>query len=241
MSRAKAIVKRGTPIFAQRAYRSMWGRWDRNDLLLNADAMPGPMVDIFNSIRDVPGYFTYDDCVAFTLALGIQTAAGLHGDIFEIGSYRGRSTAVLAKQLRPGERLFVCDTFENPDPATGGYPDKPSPSRLMAHLRDAVPELTDDQIEIIEGYSTAIAFAPGQRFRFIHIDGGHQYDVARSDLDLAVRHLLTGGLIVLDDYHHPWYPDVTVLRTNSWPNGRTCGLSLMLTGTVTLAGSCTCA
>ncbi len=58
----------------------------------------GPLItDIFEPLKDIPGWFNVDDCGHFYLTLSLQSVWSIKGDLLEIGSYHGRSTAVMAK------------------------------------------------------------------------------------------------------------------------------------------------
>lgn len=193
------------PTTVHRAYRAYRGRWHRTDpLLFGTDARRGPLVSLYDEIKTLPGYFTYDDVVAFTLLLQVQTASGVSGDLLEIGSYHGRSTAVIGRVVQPGERLIVCDTFEQPAEET--YPDPPSVEGLRRTLARLAPDLR--HVDIHASRSDQLDL-DGAVLRFAHIDGGHSYNVALHDLRLAASHLAPGGIIAVDDYQHPEWQDVT--------------------------------
>lgn len=200
------IIKQAMPPRAMRAYRGARGRWDRNDPLFDVDARPGPLAQLYESIRGLPGYFTYDDAVAFTLVLSTQATAGVQGDVLEIGSYHGRSTVFIARCVRPAERLIVCDTFEAATEDT--YPEPPSPEALTAALGRFAPELPAGSLDIRQARSDALDLS-GVSLRFAHIDGGHTHDVALHDLRLVAEHLAPGGVVAVDDYVHPVWREVT--------------------------------
>jgi len=188
-----------------RAYRAYCGRYNRNDpLLFGMKARPGPLVSLYDEIKALPGYFTYDDVVAFTLLLHIQSISGVTGDLLEIGSYHGRSTAVIARCVRPGERLIVCDTFDRPVEET--YPDPANPEALRQTLARLAPDL--QQVDIRASRSDELDL-DGVVLRFAHIDGGHSHDVALHDLRFTASHLAPDGIIAVDDYQHPDWQDVT--------------------------------
>ncbi|NBB91743.1 MAG: hypothetical protein GVY32_01070 [Gammaproteobacteria bacterium] len=168
---------------------------------------PGPMIEIFETIKPIPGWFNVDDCSHFSLLLAQQSLLGLEGDLLEIGSYHGRSTALLAACLEDGERLVVCDAFESE--TEDSYAERPSPETLLRNIRRVAPALDADRVEIHECFSNDLRLDPERRFRFIHIDGGHSREQALFDLELCSRHVLSGGTIVMDDYHHPAWPGVT--------------------------------
>ena len=156
-------------------------------------------------IRSIPGWFTTDDCSHFALVLSMQSFLGIRGDS-EIGTYHGRSACALAYFKRPGERVLLCDVFDTTDDQ---YNDPATPDQVRTNLEQVVPGLRRDEIEIFVGRSESIAFQPGQRFRFVHVDGGHSRAVALRDIKIADQHLARGGVIVIDDYHLSMFPEVT--------------------------------
>jgi predicted O-methyltransferase YrrM len=182
------------------------GRLNPNSTTFARDARPGPVALAFNRVKAVPGWFTYDDAAHFTLVLRMQTAAGIRGDILEIGPYHGRSTAILAGALVEGERLTAVDPFQSGEVYVAN---PPTPERLLSNVTAANPGLKADAVEIIAAYSTELELADDRRFRFVHIDGSHERDVVLHDLTMTERHLLPGGVVVLDDYDHPDWPGVT--------------------------------
>lgn len=171
------------------------------------EAKPGPLATgLFARIKSIPGWFTYDDCVHFHLVLSMQSYLGVKGDMLEIGSYHGRSTACMAAYLQPGERLVVCDAFEQP--TDDAYHDKPSPTRLRHNLLLVNPDLDWAQVDVRVGLSSELELGKA-RFRFIHIDGGHSREVALADMRLCAAHLAPQGVMVMDDYENRYWPGVT--------------------------------
>lgn len=169
---------------------------------------PGPLLtEVTPRILPIPGWFNGDDLVHFWLVLEMQAAAGLTGDLLEIGCFHGRSAAVLAMQLRAGERLILCDAFNLPQ--AEAYGDAPTPERVRRNLLRAVPEIDGSRVEIIPCLSRDLRLPADLRLRFAHVDGGHSREEALGDLRLCARHLLPGGILVLDDYRHPSYPGVS--------------------------------
>jgi len=180
---------------------------NRNTIPLPGNAVYSPLTDIFLRIREIPGWFTLDDCAHFAMALGMQRAFGIKGDILEIGCYHGRSTAVLGSFLDKGERLHVCDIFEGGDKDV--YGECPTPETVVANIQKVTPGLKSEALKVIKGDSSKLRLFPGDRFRFVHVDGGHSYKVCLSDLRVCVDHVVDGGIIVVDDYMHPDWQEVT--------------------------------
>lgn len=160
----------------------------------------------YRGVVGIDGWGGYDDLAAYSLILGTQSAAGISGDILEIGCYFGRSACMLALNLQAAETLVLCDLFEGmpEDP----YPSAPTEAAVRRNLARVVPSLGDDRIQLLKGDTKRIDLG-SRLFRFIHVDGGHDYKSALSDLQLAERHLGPGGVVALDDYAYRGWPEVT--------------------------------
>jgi hypothetical protein len=191
----------------RRGYRAATRTQLNDELMTSRGARFSGLASSFITASRIPGYFTYDDALVFTTILKMQSSFLLRGDLFEIGTYQGRSAAFLAMCLQPGERLVVNDAFQTETYDT--YIDRPSPQTLLKNVRSVVPDLDEDRIRIIEGLSTEITIADDQRFRFAHVDGGHSYETALSDLLLCAEHMVPGGIIAVDDYENYAWPEVT--------------------------------
>lgn len=171
-------------------------------------AKPGFLTgDVISRFSEIKGYFNEDDCMHFYLLLRMQSELGLRGDILEIGSYFGRSTALLVYCLKPGERLVVCDSFRNP--TEDHYSEKPTEQDLLDNIRKVNPSFNSGVLEIHSCLSTDLRLNPSDKFKFIHIDGGHSHEIASNDLNIAHAHVTNNGIIAVDDYEHEDWPGVT--------------------------------
>lgn len=169
----------------------------------------GPLLTkVFARIKDIPGAFNVDDTAHFHLVLAMQTHFGFHGDLLEIGSSHGRSTAAMVHGLEEeqGEQIHVCDAFERD--TEDRYASKPSVCELINNLRKVKPGLREMSVVIHDCLSNELVLPGNQRFRFIHIDGGHSRDQTLFDLNLCKKHLQPKGIMVVDDYCHPDWPGV---------------------------------
>ncbi len=167
----------------------------------------GNVSRLFQAVDPVPGWFNLDDASHFWLVLRMQSALGVTGDLLEIGSYHGRSTAFMAACLEAGERLVVCDAFEAD--TEDEYRDKPSAMTLRANVARVRPDV-DDRVVVHECLSSDLTLGTDESFRFVHVDGGHTADAVHGDLELVAPSLLPGGVIAVDDYHHPLWSEVHV-------------------------------
>ena len=156
--------------------------------------------------RQVKGFANGDDAMHFSMVLAHQSALGVKGDIFEIGTYFGKSTMVLAYHLVDGESLRVCDAFELD--TVDRYADKPTISDLLGAIRVSVPDFDEAHLVVHNCLSKDLVLPSEARFRFAHIDGGHSREEALGDLRLTAPHMIAGGVIAVDDYDHPKWPGV---------------------------------
>lgn len=162
--------------------------------------------EIFARASHIKGWFNLDDCAHFLLVLRQQSLLGMEGDIFEIGSYHGRSTAIMATALKPSEKVVICDAFEAD--TEDFYQDKPTEEFVIDNIMGVARNISRDQIELHKCLSNEISLTPGRKFRFLHIDGGHSEEQAYLDLVLCAKHAMKNAIIVMDDYGHPTFPGV---------------------------------
>jgi predicted O-methyltransferase YrrM len=166
----------------------------------------GPLVTaVAPRLETIPGWFHLDDMAHFSLVLGTQRASGVRGDILEIGCYFGRSAALLAMHLQPGEHLYLIDVF---DLASDESYTAPSVATVRENLYRTVPTLAPDAVTLIRCDSRAVTLPADLQLRFVHIDGGHAAETVYADLKLCTPHLLIGGIVAIDDYAHPALPGV---------------------------------
>ncbi len=140
---------------------------------------------------DVPGWLTDEEgaCLA-------RLARGL--DVLEIGSYCGRSTIWLASTARV---VHAVDTFDGRATPTPGNTFGTFDAALRKHgVRDKVEAWIGTSEHIVPTI-------PGVHLAFI--DGGHDYESVKRDIDLACDALLPGGLLAFHDYMRPQDPGVT--------------------------------
>lgn len=183
---------------------------------LDADTQPRAetvfMLDRYPEITNLTidtGPFSYgrsnqDPMERFFLAVLCRLAQPKR--IFEIGTFDGSTTRLLAAQA-PDAEVFTIDL-----PADDAK--KATVVEEAAHtaagsvgkrFRDQ-PEAT--RIEQLLGDSRTFDFSPWfHSIDLVVVDGGHTYDCAFADTRSALQMLAPGGVIVWDDYVPGW-PDV---------------------------------
>ncbi len=137
-------------------------------------------------IERIEGMFSPFSMAAVDMMLAFQESLEAKGDMLEIGTYRGKSAALLGTHLRDGERLTLVDIEDYLDPAAiSGFKGRTefihAPS---SKLRSGMPNYG----------------ARRSTFRFIHIDASHGYEETFHELAMADELLANRGLIAMDDF-----------------------------------------
>jgi Methyltransferase domain len=144
----------------------------------------------------VEGWFTDGAIATWDVLLAYQAARGWAGDLLEIGVLRGKSASLMALHARPEEAVLLVDPAlrrEAVDLVSEAHPGK---NLLLRHRSDEIGEQAE------------IASRRG-KLRWIHIDGEHSGPAVSNDLALAADLLSPEGVICLDDFFAPAYPQIT--------------------------------
>jgi len=150
----------------------------------------------------VPGWFNEVDGAVFLGVDEVQRSLGITGELLEIGVFLGKSAVLLGYLCRPGETLVVADLFSperldsSVDTDAGIYE-----GLTESAFRQNYQRFHDVPPTVIAGSSTELLnVGLGRRFRIVHIDGSHRYEIVRGDIATALGLLVDGGIVVLDDY-----------------------------------------
>ncbi len=156
--------------------------------------------ELWPRIDRVPGWLRRDEgSVLYHLA----RFGGGHGDVVEIGSYQGRSTACLGS----GVRSRGSGHLHAVDPHTGDrgmltelglerVNTEQAFRRNMEALgleRVVVPHITTS-LQAAESY-------PGAPVTLLFIDGWHSFDAVTEDFYAWQRYLRSESVVVFDDWH----------------------------------------
>jgi predicted O-methyltransferase YrrM len=157
------------------------------------------MEEALSAAAEVEGHLADKEGRFLAMVAASPTAEGA---VLEIGSFKGKSTVLLAKAAslagRPG--VVAVDPLTSPaatDPDLGGKPT--DPEEFRAGLRRAGVE---ESVEFNQMLSQELAVSWDRPLRFLWIDGDHTYAGAKSDFDLFSPHLEDGAIIALHDVLH---------------------------------------
>lgn len=129
--------------------------------------------------------------------------------IFEIGTYKGMTTLLLAMHTPPETDIFTLDLF--PARSATKYPSDPGnvtglPFTLGEFYRGTEFE---SRIHQLYGDSALFDFEPFHgTCEFVLIDGNHTYENVKLDTENAFRIVRPGGVVIWDDYDAEWGPGV---------------------------------
>jgi hypothetical protein len=137
-----------------------------------------------------------------------QLRRKIFGNLFEIGVHHGRSAVLLALMASLGETAVFVDLFdrqeENLDASgSGNLPifksnlEKWAPGKIALILRENSLDLDFSAVEELK-----------DGVRFAHIDGAHYRPAVLNDIIKTRSVLISGGIIVIDDFMHTGFPGV---------------------------------
>ncbi len=159
--------------------------------------------------RRVQGY-TESSAIGLLHAVDdIQRATGVNGPIAEIGVHHGQLFIAMKLLQQPGEASVAIDLFEDQEANIdkSGQGDR---DRFLGHL----DKWTDrDGLIIHQGDSTQIMpgdIAEMSAVRLFSVDGGHTQEIVLSDMRLAEKSLVDGGVVIADDVFNQQWPGVCV-------------------------------
>ena len=152
--------------------------------------------EAWRATEKVPGYLLENEAKFLGFLAAITPA---RGSIVEIGSYRGRSTVMLAKVaghygLGP---VVAIDPHNSPILVNPDGNDRfSSYDDFLANILTAGIE---KQVEPHLAYSTDVSPTWNRPIRLLWIDGDHSYIGAKADFDGFLPHLAPNGVIAMHD------------------------------------------
>lgn len=137
------------------------------------------------------------------------------GSIVEIGSFRGKSTVVLARASAPSVRVYAIDphagTDRDPGVWTGTADDgRADHAAFVANLE--ANGVADRVIHVREFSQDAQDHVPGP-VDLLYVDGAHGYDPALSDIEEWGERVAPGGSMAIHDVYTSLFVSLAVMRS----------------------------
>jgi MMP 1-O-methyltransferase len=121
------------------------------------------------------------------------------GAIVEIGSFKGKSTVMLARVAAHYDLGPVTAIDPHNSPILLNQQADPGASSYQDFLHSIQAAGVTQHVESHVAYSTKVATAWNQPIRILWIDGDHSYEGARTDLDGFLPHLVPFGVLAFHD------------------------------------------
>jgi len=157
-----------------------------------------PFAEVLRSVDGVDGWMSPDQAEALYTA-----AAACHsGDqIVEIGSFRGRSTIVLASAAEPGVDVIAIDPHAGNDRGPNeldGFAAEASEDHDV-FTRNLAAAGVSDRVRHVREMSDRAHGAVKGDITVLYIDGAHRFGPARADIHEWGARVLIGGTLLIHD------------------------------------------
>ena len=166
------------------------------------DAFPtiAELEDIYYTslVQRARGYTLLGDDRLKTIAMLARSVEHLEGEMAEVGTYKGGSAAVISAAA-PNKNLHVFDTFRGiPEDDEFGHHKAGEFAADFEGVRKYL-ELCNVVYHAGKFPTTTRTLAADQKFSFVHLDGD-TYQTTRAGLEYFLPRMVSGGVVVLDDY-----------------------------------------
>ena len=170
-------------------------------------AKPTPL-DYVSQMSKVEGWLHTTSAAATVAVARVADRHGVTGGSAEIGVHHGRFFILLNLLAAPSAAI---DVFERQD-LNVDQSGRGDQEVFMANCRRF--GLDPEQITVIADSSANVTveqiMAATGPVRLFSVDGGHTAAITEKDLRLATSCLTDGGVVILDDYFNPEWPDVSI-------------------------------
>ena len=146
------------------------------------------------------GWFAIESAAIWDSLLDFQERRNWGGHLLEVGVYKGKSAALLAKRAKADEHVWLIDRFLR----------RSDVQRTLAE----VIEPGDERLHMENFDSFQLQRHPGLtdqfgKFRFVHIDGEHSAAAVQEDLATAHAYGSREVMVSVDDILSWTYPQLT--------------------------------
>jgi predicted O-methyltransferase YrrM len=156
--------------------------------------------NLLREIETVEGYLAPNEIRFLALLAACPTA---DGEILEIGSFKGKSTVILAKSAAlsgNAQKVNAVDPMTAPsetDPDLRG-----DASSFADFQKNIKAQNVAENIEFHQTFSYELAKTWDKQLRLLWIDGDHTYKGTKLDFEGFAPHLADGAIVAIHDVLH---------------------------------------
>jgi predicted O-methyltransferase YrrM len=174
--------------------------------------------DAWEAARKVPGYLLESEA---RLLGTIAACAPASGVIVETGSFKGKSTVMLAKVAAHYGLGNIVAIDPHNSPLLLDHQADPEASSFEDFLRNIDAAGVAGQVEVRRAYSKDVLNEWNRPIRLLWIDGDHSYHGAKTDFDGFFPYLTPFAVVALHDSLHEFSGPIRVfvediLRSNQF-------------------------
>ena len=171
--------------------------------------LPSVLDQAWQAAEPIPGFLGESEA---RLLGTIAACVARGGAIVEIGSFKGKSTVMLARVaahygLGP---VAAIDPHNFNNVELGAHRTSPEASSYNEFLQNLGVAGVRNLVEVHRAYSTDVAAEWNRPIGFLWIDGDHSYRGAKADFDGFIQHLLPGGVVAFHDALHEFAGPIRV-------------------------------
>jgi len=157
--------------------------------------------DYLRVLPSIEGWFYGRDAFTFIALHQIQRASGISGDLAEVGVYHGKSLGLIATFRAKDEHVYGFDLFQPPASL-----ERTSDTIIKATGSTEGVSLLAMNSQLVQ--SDELERLVPRPLRFLHIDAGHEYEEALSDLRKFSARMSDTGVLAIDDFYIREFPGV---------------------------------
>jgi SAM-dependent methyltransferase len=120
--------------------------------------------------------------------------------ILEIGSFKGKTTAILAQF----GIVYAVDLWGNVDQGDKCYNDI-GQHHYISFIQNMIRLKLIDRVFPITSTSVFLDTLPNLELDVIFIDAGHFYEDVKKDIGMSFKHLVDDGIMIFHDYKRPGF------------------------------------